>query len=281
MILSTDSTANLPKEYYEKLNIKMIPMQIILNDVTYNDLSDELPVEEYYAKMKEGVTPTTAQINEYSARVYFEELLKLGEDILHIGFSSALSGSTNTLKRVADELNATNKNKIVVIDSLNASCGEGILVLHAKDLMDQGKSIDEIKTEIEKLVPYSCSYFTVEQLKYLVRGGRLSKLSGTIGTILNIKPVLRVDNNGKLVSYKKVISRKKSIEEIKNIVTEKIADKKYVLISHANCLEDANNFANALKESLDINPIVTDLTQVIGCHTGPGLLAVFFIGKEK
>lgn len=281
MILSTDSTANLPKEYYEKLNIKMIPMQIILNDVTYNDLSDELPVEEYYAKMKEGVTPTTAQINEYSARVYFEELLKSGEDILHIGFSSALSGSTNTLKRVADELNATNKNKIVVIDSLNASCGEGILVLHAKDLMDQGKSIDEIKTEIEKLVPYSCSYFTVEQLKYLVRGGRLSKLSGTIGTILNIKPVLRVDNNGKLVSYKKVISRKKSIEEIKNIVIEKIADKKYVLISHANCLEDANNFANALKESLDINPIVTDLTQVIGCHTGPGLLAVFFIGKEK
>lgn len=281
MILSTDSTANLPKEYYEKLNIKMIPMQIILNNVTYNDLSDELPVGEYYAKMKEGVTPTTAQINEYSARVYFEELLKLGEDILHIGFSSALSGSTNTLKRVADELNATNKNKIVVIDSLNASCGEGILVLHAKDLMDQGKSIDEIKTEIEKLVPYSCSYFTVEQLKYLVRGGRLSKLSGTIGTILNIKPVLRVDNNGKLVSYKKVISRKKSIEEIKNIVAEKIADKKYVLISHANCIDDANNFANALKESLDINPIVTDLTQVIGCHTGPGLLAVFFIGKEK
>ncbi len=281
MILSTDSTANLPKEYYEKLNIKMIPMQIILNDVTYNDLSNDLPNEEYYEKMKQGATPTTAQINEYSAREYFEELLKLGEDVLHIGFSSALSGSTNTLKRVADELNATNKNKIVVVDSLNASCGEGLLVLHAKDMIDKGLSIDEIKLEIEKLVPYACSYFTVEQLKYLVRGGRVSKLSGTIGTILNIKPVLRVDENGKLVSYKKVISRKKSIEEMKNIVTNKINDNKYVLISHANCLDDANNFANSLKEALNIEPIVTDLTQVIGCHTGPGLLAVFFIGKEK
>lgn len=281
MILSTDSTANLPKEYYEKLNIKMIPMQIVLNDVTYNDLSKDLPIEEYYNQMKQGATPTTAQINEYSAREYFEELLKSGEDVLHIGFSSALSGSTNTLKRVADELNATNKNKIVVVDSLNASCGEGLLVLHAKDMIDKGLSIDEIKLEIEKLVPYACSYFTVEQLKYLVRGGRVSKLSGTIGTILNIKPVLRVDENGKLVSYKKVISRKKSIEEMKNIITNKINDNKYVLISHANCLEDAKSFASSLKETLNVEPIVTDLTQVIGCHTGPGLLAVFFIGKEK
>lgn len=281
MILSTDSTANLPKEYYEKYNIKMIPMKIVIEDTTYNDLSDKLPVKEYYQKMKEGSAPTTAQINEYDATEYFEELLTHGEDILHISFSSALSGSTATLKRVANQLNETHKNKIVIIDSLNASCGEGILVLKAKDLMEEGKSIDEIKEEIEKLIPFACSYFTVEQLKYLVRGGRVGKFSGIVGTLLNIKPVLRVDESGRLVSYKKVISRRKSVEEMKKIISEKIADKKYVMISHADCEEEANNFAKDIKETLNAEPIVTDLTQVIGCHTGPGLLAVFFFGKEK
>lgn len=281
MILSTDSTANLPKELYEKLNIKMIPMQINLNDVTYNDLSEDLPVEEYYQKMREGATPTTAQINEYNAREYFEELLKSGEDILHIGFSSALSGSTFTLTRVANELNETNQNKIVVLDSLNASCGEGLLVLKARELIDEGKSINEVKEELEKIIPYVCSYFTVEQLKYLVRGGRVGKFSGVVGTLLNIKPVLRVDESGRLVSYKKVITRKKSIAEMVSIVNEKISNTKHLLIAHAVCEDEAKEFAKSLKETLNVDPIITDLTQVIGCHTGPGLLAVFFIGKEK
>ena len=281
MILSTDSTANLPKEYYEKLNIKMIPMQIILDGETYDDLSSTLPTKDYYQKMREGSTPTTAQINEFAATEYFKNLLATGEDVLHICFSSALSGTYATITRVANELNENSKNKIVVINSLNASCGEGILVLVAHDLINEGKSIEEVKTEIEKLVPYVCSYFTVEQLKYLVRGGRLGKFSGIVGTLLNIKPVLRVDENGKLVSYKKVISRKKSIAEISNIVTEKLSDKRYVMISHAECLEDAQNLAKTLKETFNVDPIITDLTQVIGCHTGPGLLAVFFIGKEK
>ena len=209
MLLSTDSTANLPKNYYHKLNIHMIPMQINLNDLTYNDLSIDLPVDTYYQLMREGATPTTAQINEYSAKEYFENLLTYGEDILHISFSSALSGSTSTIKRVANELNQTHKNKIVVIDSLNASMGEGLLVLKAHELIKAGKNINEIYEEILKLIPNICSYFTVDNLKYLVRGGRVSKLSGTIGKILNIKPILCVDKNGKLVSYKKVISRKK------------------------------------------------------------------------
>ena len=281
MILSTDSTANLPKELYKQLNISMIPMQIILDDVTYDDLSEKLPTKEYYQRMKEGATPTTAQINEYNAKEYFSNLLEKGEDVLHIGFSSALSGSTFTLKRVAEELNATNPNKIVVVDSLNASCGEGLLVLKAKELIEEGKSIDEVKTEVEKLIPYTCSYFTVEQLKYLVRGGRVGKFSGIVGTLLNIKPVLRVDENGKLVSYKKVITRRKSIAEMVNIVNEKINDTKHLLIAHAVCEEEAKDLSKALKETLNVEPIITDLTQVIGCHTGPGLLAVFFIGKEK
>lgn len=281
MILSTDSTANLPKEYYEKLNISMIPMQINIDNMTYNDLSEDLPVEEYYQKMREGAVPTTSQINEFRAREYFEELLKSGEDILHIGFSSALSGSTDNLKRVASELNAEHKNKIVVIDSLNAASGEGLLVLRAHEMMQAGMNIDEIEREITALIPYACSYFTVEQLKYLVRGGRISKVTGMIGSLLNIKPILRVDEEGRLVSYKKVISRKKALGELVKVVAEKIADKKHLIINHACCLEEANKVKDMLKEAIGVEAIVTDLTQVIGCHTGPGLIAVFFFGKEK
>lgn len=281
MILSTDSTANLPKEYYEELNINMIPMQINLNNEIYDDLDKRLPIEDYYQKMREGAVPTTAQINEFSAREYLSRLIETGEDVLHIGFSSALSGSTATMKRVAEELNATHKNKIVVIDSLNASVGEGLLVLKAHDLMKEGKNINEVAKEIENLIPYACSYFTVDQLKYLVRGGRLSKVSGMLGTLLNIKPVLRVDETGHLVAYKKVISRRKALGEIVNICKQKIADTKYVYIAHAVASEDANRVAEMLKQEINVEPIITDLTQVIGCHTGPGLIALFFFGKEK
>ena len=156
-----------------------------------------------------------------------------------------------------------------------------MLVLKAHELIQAGKSIEEVKNEVEKLIPYVCSYFTVEQLKYLVRGGRVGKFSGIVGTLLNIKPVLRVNEEGKLVSYKKIITRKKSILEMANIVKEKIQDKSQVLIAHAVCENDAKDFAQLLKESIGVEVVITDLTQVIGCHTGPGLLAVFFIGKEK
>lgn len=281
MILSTDSTANLPKELYKELKISMIPMQILLNNKIYDDLSEDLSPEKYYQQMREGATPTTAQINEATCEEYFENLLKQGEDILHIAFSSALSGTYEVAKRVAEELNAKNKNKIVVINSLNASMGQGLLVLKAHELNKSGKSIDEVASEVEKLIPYSCSYFTVDQLKYLVRGGRVSKFSGALGTLLNIKPILRVDEEGRLVAYKKVMSRGKSISTLADICAEKIADKSVVYITHAESKADAEKLAGILKEKLDVTPIMTDLTQVIGCHTGPGLIALFFFGKEK
>ena len=279
MILSTDSTANLPKEMYAQLNISMVPMKIILDGNTYDDLSESLPIEEYYGKMREGKIPSTAQINEFDAREYFEKLLEQKQDILHIGFSTSLSGSTNTLRRVAEELNATHENKIIVVDSLNASCGEGMLVLYANELIKQGKSIEEVAKLVEEKVPHSKSYFTVEQLKYLVKGGRVGKFSGIIGTILNVKPVLTVDEQGRLVSYKKIISRRKSIAEMIEIVVSQISKDSKVMIAHAMCLSDAEDFANKLKEKIEVETIITDLTQVIGCHTGPGLLAVFFFNE--
>ena len=279
MILSTDSTANLPEEYYKKLGISMIPMQINLNDVTYNDLSPDLN-ENFYQAMRDGAVPTTNQINDFRAKEYFEKLLEKGEDVLHIGFSTGLSQSTNTLRRVAAELNATHKNKVVIVDSLNAAVGEGLLVLYANDYIKEGKSIDEVAKLVEELVPRSNAFFTVEALKYLVRGGRLGKVSGMLGTLLKIKPILRVDHNGKLVAFKKVISRRKSISELVNICKENIYEKKYLFVGHTACPDDAKILAEEVKKAVGVEPVITDLSQVIGCHTGPGLLAVFFISKE-
>lgn len=280
MILSTDSTANLPKSYYKDLEVSMIPMQIYLDGEIYDDLSEKLPIKDFYTKMKNGAEPKTAQINEQTAKEYFENLLATGDDILHISFSSALSGNTATIIKVAEELNKTHKNKIVVIDSLNASVGEGLLVLYARDFINEGKSIDEIANLLNELKTRCCSYFTVEHLKYLVRGGRVSKISGAIGTLLNIKPVLHVDDNGRLVGYKKVMSRKKALNELANICAEKIADKKYVFIAHAVCQEQAESLANIVNEKIGVLPKIIDLTQVIGSHAGPDLMAIFFISKE-
>lgn len=280
MILSTDSTANLPQNYYKEHNISMIPLQIYMDGEIYDDLSEKLPPEDFYQKMRDGAEPKTAQINEQTAREYFEELLKKGDDVLHISFSSALSGNTGTIMRVADELNQSNKNKIVVVDSLNASAGEGILVRIAEEMINDGKSIDEIASTLNEMRPRVRSIFTVEQLKYLVRGGRVSKFSGVLGSLLNIKPILRVNDEGKLIGFKKVISRKKSIGELASICQDTIADTKHLYIAHAVCLDEANELANILETSIGKRPEIVDLTQVIGSHTGPGLIALFFIAKD-
>lgn len=276
MIISTDSTANLPKHLYTDLNINMIPLQIYLDGEIYDDLSPNLPLEDFYKKMKAGSVPKTAQINEATAREYFEKLLSKNEDIIHISFSSALSGNTPTIIRIANELNKNNKNKIHVIDSLNASMGEGLLVLLAYNLKKQGKSINEIVEIVTKARNHTCSFFTVEQLKYLVKGGRINKLKGMVGSLLNIKPILKVDKTGRLVEHKKVIARKKSICELANTCANKIKDKSYVYICHAVCEDEANDLAFKIEKLVGTKPIITDLTQVIGSHTGPGLLSVFF-----
>lgn len=279
MILSTDSTANLSKELYEKHNIKMIPLQVIIDGEVFDDLSSELPNKEFLQKMREGSTPKTAQINTETAKAYFELLLNSGEDVMHISFSSALSGNTDTIIRIAKELNKTHKNKVYVFNSLNASMGEGIIVLHAKELIDQGKNPPEILEELETFYKNVCAYFTVDQLKYLVRGGRVSKFSGMMGSILNIKPVLRVDEEGRLVSFKKVMSRKKSIAELANICSERAVDNKHLFICHGDCMDDANALADLVEKNLQHRPEIIDLTQVISSHSGPGTLAIFFVSK--
>ena len=229
--------------------------------------------------MREGGVPQTAQINELTAREYFEDLLSKGDDVLHISFSSALSGNTGTIMRVAKDINEGRKNKLVVIDSLNASTGEGILVLLAKEQIKAGKSIDEIAEYLNNMRGQVKAYFTVDQLKYLVRGGRLSKVSGVIGSLLSIKPILRVDEEGRLVAHKKTIGRKRAIADLVSICAENADPNQPIYISHAVAKEEADLLAAEIEKDIGKLPVVCDLTQVIGSHTGPGLLATFFVQK--
>lgn len=279
MIISTDSTSNLPKEFYLKNDIKTIPMQIILDEEVYDDLSENLPSCEFCKKMREGSNPKTAQINRENATKYFEELLKTNQDILHISFSSELSGTTAGMFEIANQLNKTHKNQITVIDTLNASAGEGLFVIKALEMKNEGKTVEEIANYLNSNRLKFRSFFTVDNLKYLVRGGRIGKFSGIVGSLLKIKPVLKVDEKGRLVSYKKVISRKKSINELAKICIEK-AVPKHVLICQADCLEDAENLANLVENELHVSPQIIDLTQVICSHSGPGTLAIFFMDKN-
>ena len=281
MILSTDSTANLPTNLYTELNIQMIPMQITIDDNTFDDLSNELNPHEFYNKLRTGHKATTAQINEYSARTYFENLLKQNEDIIHISFSSGLSGGTATIKRVAQELNSNHKNKIAVIDSLNGGMGEGLLVLLAENYIKQGLTFDEIKEKLTLDAQRCCSYFTVDHLKYLVRGGRISKLKGTIGSVLKIKPIIKADENGKLVDCKKTITRKLALNELFKIVCKNIVDKNYLFIGHTDCLTEAEKLAERFEKELGITPVIGEITQVLGSHCGPDTIAVFFIGEKR
>ena len=281
MIISTDSTSNLTEKYYQDNNISMIPLQINIGEDLYNDLSPELPLNEFYQKMRNGAVPKTAQINRETAIEYFENLLKSGEDVLHISFSSALSGNTDTIIKVADELNTSHSNKVLVFDSLNASMGEGQFVVQAVEMKNKGLKIDEIYENLVSMREKSCAFFTVDNLKYLVRGGRLGKISGIVGSILNIKPILHVNNEGKLVSYKKVLTRKKSILELANICANKQTNKDRIYICHADAENEAKILAEKVNELIGATPQINDLTQVIGSHTGPGLIALFFLGNEK
>lgn len=279
MIISTDSTANLPIEYYERTGTKMIPLQICMDGEIYDDLSERLPLDDFYNKMRAGSVPKTAQINREAAREYFENLVNSGEDVIHISFSSSLSGNTSTIIKIAEEVNENHENKIYVIDCLNAAMGEGLQVIRANELKDQGKSVDEIVADINDYKTRVRSYFTINELKYLVNGGRVSKFSGIMGKLLNIKPMLKVDENGCLVPYKKVISRKKSISELAEVCIQNAKDLEHIFICHAVCLDEAKQVADLVESSLGVRPEIYDLTQVIGSHTGPGLLAIFFEQK--
>ncbi|HWT75063.1 MAG TPA: DegV family protein [Mobilitalea sp.] len=285
-IITTDTTCDLPQDYMDKHNIGLLPLYYSLNGTVYGE-GNVLNPQEFYNIMRGGAMPTTMAVNPELARKIFTGLLKKGYDILHIAFSSALSGSCSAAATVARELSDENPgSKIIVIDSLCASLGEGLLVHKAAELKKNGKSIDEIANWLEKNKLNLCHMFTVDDLHHLHRGGRVSKATAIIGTLINVKPVLHVDNEGRLIPLNNVRGRKKALVSLVDLMEEKIKNypvqNDIIFISHGDCIEDAEYVADLVKERLGIqNFLIHYVSPTIGAHSGPGTVALFFMGTQR
>ncbi len=285
-IIVTDSTCDLPDEIAKSNNVLVMPLKVNLNDKNYKNFLDhsELDSKYFYSELKAGKVATTSQINPDEYLESLTPLLEKGLDVLILAFSSELSGTYNSARIATNELKETYKDrKIILIDTKSASLGEGFLVNLAINKQKEGKSIEEVSDYIKEMIPKVAHWFTVDDISHLVRGGRLSKTSGFIAKIANIKPILHASNEGKLVARSKVIGRKRAItalfEQMKKTALE---GPQTVFIGHGDDLESAEILASLIKEHFDVKELVINtIGPVIGAHTGQGVLALFFIASER
>ncbi len=282
-IISTDATCDLTKEQQQTLGIRVLDMLYFVNGDAYGQGEQGLTLDDFYEKMRSGEKVSTSMVNEMDVEEYFVTLLKEGKDILHVAFSSGLSGTYDCTYRVAKRLNEQHSNQIYVVDSKNGSTGEGLLVEYAVKRKEEGKSIRENVELLTGMVENVNSFFTVQDLKYLVAGGRISKSTAVIGNMLHIKPIIYADSEGKIVQGGKVIGEKKALFTLVEKVKQKFTDLyNKIYVSHANCKENALLVFNKLKAALPkANIYLGEIGPVMGSHCGPGTLAVFFFGKKR
>ncbi|MBQ7774898.1 MAG: DegV family protein [Lachnospiraceae bacterium] len=284
--ITTDSNSDLPQEYIEKLNTTIIPQYYSFGDTVYGDELNMAP-SEFYARMKNGELPKSQANNPAVIEEKFRALLEQGLDIIHIAFSSALSGSYNNVCMVAQDLAIEYPDaKITVIDSLNVSLAETIMVIYANQLKAQRVSYEEIITKLEQFKHHINVQFTVNDLFHLQRGGRVSKTVAIVGSALNLKPFLYVNSEGGLTSDGTARGRKKSLKTlIERMIDTLDEDTDYNLpvgIVHADCLEDAEALADMVRIKTGFfHVIINDISPSIGSHAGPGALGVLYYGKPK
>ena len=289
-ILSCCSTADLSKEHFEKRKIHYICFHFMLDDITYpDDLGQSIPFPEFYQKMADGAMTKTSQVNADEFVEYFRPFLQEGKDILHFTLSSGISGVYNSACIAKDMLSEEFPDrKIYIIDSLAASSGYGLLMDALADKRDEGLTIDELKDWATANLLNLNHWFFSGDLTFFIRGGRISKTAGTIGNMLNICPLMTVNNEGKLIVREKVRSKRKVIKAIVSKMEELARDglnyngKCY--ISQSACYEDARAVADLIESkfpNLDGKVEINNIGTVIGSHTGPGTVALFFWGQER
>ena len=286
-IIITDSTADFNVEMIKSLDIEVLPLSFSIKGVTYKDFADgrDIKIEEFYKKIRDGEISTTSQINPEDFIKAFKPHLEGGKDILYVAFSSGLSGTYSSAIIAKKELESEFPGrKIIVIDSLSASLGEGLLVYLAVKEKQKGLSVEELGEWLESKKKNICHWFMVDDLKHLKRGGRLSATAAFFGSVLGIKPILHVDSLGKLALVEKKRGRLKAVKYILDKM-EKIGlnlENQEVFISHGDCKDKALNMADLIKSKFNIkNIFINTIGPVIGTHAGPGTLAVFFVGKER
>lgn len=284
-VIYTDSACDIKPKTLSEWGVGYEELTFRFDGEDKSYFNFEMPTNEFYEKMRGGAVAKTAAINPDTFSASFEKILKEGKDILYLGFSSGLSTTYNSARIAAEGLKESYpERRIVVLDTLCASAGQGLLVYLAVKKKSEGASIDENAEYVKALVPKLCHWFTVDDLVYLKRGGRISAVSYIVGNALGIKPVLHVDNEGHLVSVQKVRGRRTAIDTIVKKYEELADDKEgaTLFISHADCERDVKIFADSIKAKFGNEvDLVTDVGPVIGAHAGPGTLAVFFIGKER
>ena len=283
-VIVSDSTVDLPKEYLQSKQVPIISLSYIMDGVTYEEM-DGLSHKEFFEKLRAGSLPTTSQINPEQAREALEPFAKEGKDILYIGFSSGLSGSYNSVRMAAEDLKEEYPDiNIIAIDSLCACMGEGLLLYKALELKEHGMSMEEIAKWVEANKLHICHNVTVDDLNHLHRGGRISKTTAVVGSMIKIKPIIHMSDEGKLVVIGKERGRKKSLVSIVDRMEKQMQgyDNDIVMITHGDCIDYAEFVKKQVEERFGIhNVMINGIGSVIGSHTGAGVVAVFFMGDKR
>lgn len=281
----TDSMADLSNEFMEKNQIGCMNLSYIIDDTVYGQ-EQEMDLKDFFELMRKGKMPTTSQVNPDEAKACFKEYYKTDKNMLYIAGSSGISGTYNSGCIAAKEMMAEHPDcKIIVVDSLSASLGEGLLVYKAVLLREAGKSMEEVAEWTMENRLKTVHIVTVDDLNHLHRGGRVSKAQAIVGTLASVKPLIHVNEEGRLIVLSKKRGRKKSLDVLVDYMEEKEAQRSALdtaFIIHGDCLNDAEYVQDQIKTRIGIkNFIIEYAGPIIGSHTGPGVIALFFLGKSR
>jgi len=286
-IILTDSSCDLPASMAAEMQLEVLPLTVYVDDDTYSNYLDgrEIGFHDFYERAKTAKSLKTSAVNQAQFLEIMEPLVAAGNDVLYLGFSSALSGTYNASVLAPNELNEKYPDrKIITVDTLCASLGQGMFVYYCWKQQQAGKSIEEVAAYAEELKLHLAHWFTVNDLMFLKRGGRVSATTAIVGSALAIKPVMHVDDEGHLIKTGVARGRKASIRALVDKMSElgeNIADQ-HIFISHGDCEDEANYMANLVRERFGVKEItINHVGPVIGAHSGPGTLALFFLAKNR
>ncbi|MBQ7968559.1 MAG: DegV family protein [Clostridia bacterium] len=284
-IIVTDSACDIKPEILKEWGVPFASLTFRFDGNEKEYLNYDMTSSDFYQKMREGGVAKTAAVNVGAFELMFEEYLTQGKDVLYLGFSSGLSTTYNSGRLAAEQLKEKYpERKIIAVDTLSASAGFGLLLYLTLKKKNEGATIEEAAEFATKARFNLCHWFTVDDLMYLKRGGRISPTVAFVGNVLGIKPVLHMDNEGHLINVSKVRGRRTAVQALAQKYDELAVDTKSgtLFISHGDCLADAEYLASIIKEKHNVDvEIITDVGPVIGAHTGPGVLAFFFVGNER
>ncbi len=285
-VILTDSTCDLPADMAMELNLSVISLSVLLDEKNYKNYLDgrELSFQDFYDSMRNKKLPTTSAVNVFDFLEIMEPILASGKDILYLGFSSAMSGTFSAGCVATKELlQKYPKQKILTVDSLSASLGEGLLVYLCAMEKKRGSTIEQLQAYAEANKMHICHLFTVDDLFHIKRGGRISSSTAIFGSILGIKPILRVDEGGLMNTIGKARGRKGALRELVNLVKETITNPEMpIFIGHGDCLNEAEQVAMMLKEQVGAKKVFINYIGVVcGSHSGPGILGIFYYGKKR